>query len=62
MTRRAPRCQHGTLAGMCVMAECPHFDGRHTWREKERAGRGRRFIVIDDPEAPRGHRRKLVGP
>lgn len=62
MTRRSPRCEHGMLRGMCIVRACPHFDGHRTWREKARAGRGRGYVVGEDPEALSGHRRKLVGP
>lgn len=26
MRNRAPRCHHGFLAGLCVVATCAHFD------------------------------------
>ncbi len=62
MSRRAPRCEHGMLRGMCIVRSCPHWDGLREWRELTVGGRGRRYVTIEDPEAPHGRRRKLIGP
>lgn len=32
------RCEHGMLAGICVVAACRHWDGRPTYEEPDGTG------------------------
>jgi hypothetical protein len=34
--RRAMRCEHGFVEGLCTVKECPHWDGSRTERDTAR--------------------------
>lgn len=43
------RCDHGMLRGLCVVKECPHFDGLKSPREKLRTVHKRHRVEKDSP-------------